>query len=89
MSFVDLGTARWRKSSRSNNGNNGECVEITFPAVEWRKSSRSNNGGDGDCVEVAFAGPAAAIRDSKNPTGPALVLPTGQFHTLLGTLRHA
>ncbi|SDG98554.1 protein of unknown function [Lentzea fradiae] len=33
----------------------------------WRKSSRSNNGGNGDCVEVALAGPAALVRDSKNP----------------------
>lgn len=28
MPTLDLSQARWRKSSRSNNGNNGNCVEI-------------------------------------------------------------
>lgn len=37
----------------------------------WRKSSRS--GGGGACVEVAeLADGGRAVRDSKNPTGPAL-----------------
>ncbi|MGH4017535.1 MAG: DUF397 domain-containing protein [Gammaproteobacteria bacterium] len=37
----------------------------------WRKSSRS--GGGGECVEVArLADGARAVRDSKDPTGPAL-----------------
>lgn len=38
----------------------------------WRKSSRSNNNG-GACVEVAdnLLG-VVAVRDSKDPTGPAL-----------------
>lgn len=38
----------------------------------WRKSARSNNGGN--CVEVAANLPGiVAVRDSKNPAGPALV----------------
>jgi hypothetical protein len=41
----------------------------------WRKSSRSG-GENGNCIEVTFAQPAVAIRDSKNPNGPTLVLPT-------------
>jgi Domain of unknown function (DUF397) len=41
----------------------------------WCKSSRSN--GDGNvCVEVAFLPEATAVRDSKNPTGGVLILPT-------------
>jgi hypothetical protein len=38
----------------------------------WRKSTRS--GSSGNCVEVAdnLIG-AVAVRDSKNPTGPALM----------------
>jgi hypothetical protein len=38
----------------------------------WRKSTRSGGNG-GDCVEVAFLPQLVAVRDSKNPTGPALV----------------
>jgi hypothetical protein len=38
----------------------------------WRKSSYS--GGANDCVEVADFGPYAAIRDSKNPGLPPLIL---------------
>ena len=38
----------------------------------WRKSARSNNGGN--CVEVARNLPSiVAVRDSKNPHGPALI----------------
>jgi hypothetical protein len=38
----------------------------------WFKSRRS--GPSKDCVEVAFlAGGHVGVRDSKNPTGPALV----------------
>jgi hypothetical protein len=42
-------------------------------AAQWRKSSHSGAEG-GDCVEVAGLDPVIAIRDSKNPGGPALVL---------------
>ncbi len=37
--------------------------------TRWRKSSRSG-GTNGDCVELA--GTLDALRDSKNPVGPAL-----------------
>lgn len=40
--------------------------------AEWRKSTRS--GSSGDCVEVADNLPGVvAVRDSKDPHGPALV----------------
>jgi Domain of unknown function (DUF397) len=38
--------------------------------VDWRKSSFSGSGGD--CVEIRQD--LSAIRDSKNPTGPTLIL---------------
>jgi hypothetical protein len=45
----------------------------------WRKSSRSGN--TGNCVEVADNLPGAvAVRDSKDPAGPALV-----FHPVAWT----
>ncbi|WP_326559033.1 DUF397 domain-containing protein [Micromonospora sp. NBC_01796] len=38
----------------------------------WRKSTRSDNGGS-TCVEVAKNLPGVVgVRDSKDPTGPAL-----------------
>ncbi|NYF55823.1 DUF397 domain-containing protein [Micromonospora purpureochromogenes] len=41
--------------------------------ARWRKSSRSSGNG-GACVEVADNLPdIVGVRDSKNPTGPALV----------------
>jgi Domain of unknown function (DUF397) len=52
----------------------------------WRKSSRSGGNG-GACVELANVG---AVRDSKNPTGPALhVNPAGLVATArTGRLDH-
>jgi hypothetical protein len=43
----------------------------TLPVV-WKKSELSGNGSD--CIEIASSpdGSAVFIRDSKNPTGPAL-----------------
>ncbi|MGX6740994.1 DUF397 domain-containing protein [Streptomyces xantholiticus] len=40
-------------------------------AAAWRKSSYSGDTG-GQCVEVADLAPHVAVRDSKNPDGPAL-----------------
>lgn len=46
---------------------------IELARAQWRKSSRSGSNG-GNCVEVAENLPdIVAVRDSKNPTGPALV----------------
>jgi hypothetical protein len=82
---VDLSGVVWRKSSRSGNGSNGNCVEVAFvePDVSWRKSSRSGNGGNSNCVEVAFATPGVAVRDSKSPDGGVLVLPVTGWHGFL------
>ncbi|MER7129590.1 DUF397 domain-containing protein [Streptosporangium saharense] len=51
--------------------------QVTFSVdlsrAEWKKSSRSGNSG-GNCVEVASNFPGVvAVRDSKDPDGPALV----------------
>lgn len=67
MSEVDLTRYVWRKSSRSNTRPES-CVEV---AAVWRKSSRSDTRTD-QCVELAMAGPAVAVRDSKDPDGPKL-----------------
>ncbi|MFB4296206.1 DUF397 domain-containing protein [Actinomadura sp. NTSP31] len=41
--------------------------------AEWRKSTRSASNG-GDCVELADAAGAVAVRDSKDPEGPVLLV---------------
>jgi hypothetical protein len=58
----------WRKSSFSEGGGT-DCVEVA-----WRKSSFSD-GPQTDCVEVALVEGRAAVRDSKNATGPVLTVP--------------
>jgi hypothetical protein len=47
----------------------------------WRKSSRSN--AQANCVEVSVASDAVAVRDSKNATGPVIVLPAPSWAMFL------
>ncbi|MBP5875641.1 DUF397 domain-containing protein [Streptomyces scabiei] len=53
--------------------------------VTWVKSSYSNGGNN--CVEVAGLEDAVAVRDSKNPDGPALVLPGAVFGSFVTGVR--
>ncbi|MGW2559940.1 DUF397 domain-containing protein [Streptomyces sp. NPDC001514] len=81
MREYDLSNARWSKSSYSN-GEGGDCVEVAydFPgAAPWRKSSYSDGDG-GECVEVLDDIPGVVpVRDSKNPAGPALIVPAAAW----------
>ena len=53
----------------------------------WRKSARSD-GNAGNCVEVADNLPGiVAVRDSKNPTGPALVFAPTDWHVFLSGVK--
>ena len=54
--------------------------------VLWRKSSRSTNNG-GHCVELASDPGTVAVRDSKDPDGPKLVLSPHEFAALLSDLK--
>ncbi|MEV5632329.1 DUF397 domain-containing protein [Micromonospora tulbaghiae] len=46
---------------------------VNLTGAQWRKSTRSGDNG-GACVEVADNLPGiVAVRDSKDPGGPALV----------------
>lgn len=70
--------ATWRKSSYSGD-TGGQCVECApLGAAAWRKSSYSGDTG-GDCVEVADLRAHIAVRDSKNPEGPAFTVAPGAF----------
>ncbi|MFE9652501.1 DUF397 domain-containing protein [Micromonospora sp. NPDC006431] len=47
---------------------------MDLSGARWRKSTRSNGQG-GNCVEVADNLPGlVAVRDSKDPSGPVLVV---------------
>ncbi|MEU7066091.1 DUF397 domain-containing protein [Streptomyces sp. NPDC046161] len=68
----------WRKSSYSGS-NGGECVECApLGGAEWRKSSYSGDTG-GECIEVATQPCVVAVRDSKNPDGPAFTVSPDVF----------
>ncbi|MEU8802142.1 DUF397 domain-containing protein [Spirillospora sp. NPDC048819] len=41
--------------------------------AKWRKSTHSGSNG-GDCVELARLPDAVAVRDSKDPDGPVLLV---------------
>lgn len=57
---------------------NPELIHAT-----WRKSSHSN--GQAACVEIAVLADArVALRDSKDPAGPALVLTPGEWRAFVG-----
>ncbi|WP_328397759.1 DUF397 domain-containing protein [Nocardia sp. NBC_00416] len=49
--------------------------------ASWFKSSYSQP--SGDCVEVAHTTHAVGVRDSKNPTGPALVFAPAEWDAFL------
>jgi hypothetical protein len=55
---------------------------MDLSAASWRKSSYSTGGGQ-NCVEVAMLAGAVAIRDSKDPGGPAHVFSPAAFATLV------
>jgi hypothetical protein len=55
--------------------------------ADWRKSSYSSNNG-GNCVEVATSQPGlVAVRDSKDPNGPALILSADQWAGFVARIR--
>ncbi len=51
--------------------------------ASWRKSSHSNGNGGNNCVEVATLGTTIAVRDSKDPNGPALLFTPDEWNAFL------
>ncbi|MEV6675526.1 DUF397 domain-containing protein [Streptomyces erythrochromogenes] len=80
---TNLTGALWRKSSYSG-GTGGECVECApLDGAAWRTASYSANG---DCVEVAAQPCRVAVRDSKNPDGPAFTVGAAAFTAFVRSL---
>jgi hypothetical protein len=52
----------------------------------WRKASYSSGNG-GNCVEVGTAPGAVAIRDSKDPAGPALAFAPEHWQAFTAAIR--
>ena len=60
---------------------------MDLTCAEWRKSSRSGDNG-GNCVEVARNLPAiVAVRDSKDPSGPVLIVSRNDWASFITRLR--
>ena len=57
-------------------------MNVDLTNAHWFKSSRSSGGQE--CVEVAFLdGGVVGMRDSKNPTGPALAFTSGEWSAFM------
>ncbi|WP_328408703.1 DUF397 domain-containing protein [Nocardia sp. NBC_00403] len=62
-------------------------VNIDLADAEWFKSSRS--GVVGNCVEVAFlSNNLVGVRDSKNPSGPALLFTSAEWSAFTVAAAH-
>ncbi len=66
----------------------GKLINVDLSIATWKKSSHSGNNG-GECVEVAANIPGVvAVRDSKNPTGPALICTPAAWKSFLSTVKN-
>lgn len=82
LSDTALSLGTWKKSSYSGNSG-GQCIEV----ATWCKSTHSGNSGGGR-VEVAADVPSGiAVRDSKNPSGPALLLTQARWRAFLADIK--
>ena len=58
-------------------------LRIDLNCAQWFKSTRSGPNSD-NCVEVAFVDGAIAVRDSKDPDGPALIFTGDEWDAFVG-----
>ncbi|MEU6765940.1 DUF397 domain-containing protein [Streptomyces sp. NPDC046853] len=66
---------------------NGKHIPNASALTGWRKSSYSG-GDNGSCVEVVDGMTGVVpVCDSKNPEGPALVIPNGAWSAFVGFVK--
>ncbi|XRQ16345.1 DUF397 domain-containing protein [Actinomadura welshii] len=61
---------------------------MDLSAAVWKKASRSNESGDA-CIEVANNGDIVAVRDSKDPGGPKVVMRRADFRRLAAMIKNS
>ncbi|MFE3445856.1 DUF397 domain-containing protein [Nocardia sp. NPDC059180] len=62
-------------------------MNVDLAGARWFKSRHSES--NAQCVEVAhLGGGMVRVRDSKNPTGPALVFNPAEWDAFTTCLRH-
>lgn len=75
---MDLTNVSWRKSTYSG-CNGGNCIEVAdLSGANWQTSSWSGANG-GNCIQVADLPGTIAVRDSKDPNGPALLFTPAEW----------
>lgn len=60
-------------------------MDCLAPVGTWQKSTYSSN--EGACVEVADLDAGRAVRDSKDPAGPALTVTAAQWAAFTAGVR--
>jgi hypothetical protein len=61
----------------------GKGFQLDLSNAKWLKTTRGGPDTD-NSVEVAFIGQAIAVRDAKNPDGPALIFTAAEWDAFVG-----
>ncbi|MFJ9853401.1 DUF397 domain-containing protein [Streptomyces sp. NPDC101150] len=62
------------------------AVSDSSTLIGWYKSSYSG-GGQGECLEAARGHAGVPVRDSKHPTGPALVFSARSWSSFVSAVK--
>ena len=60
-------------------------LTVDLSRAVWQRS-RQSDGAD-NCVEVAFIDDAIAVRDARDPDGPALIYTRGEWEAFIGGVK--
>jgi hypothetical protein len=60
-------------------------LTVDLSRAVWQRSSQID--GAENCVEVAFVDDAIAVRDSRDPDGPALIYTRDEWEAFIGGVK--